>query len=147
MSDACLSFPFVLTMISQAQLRIKISAINFRPNFLTTRLFGNMPKYPGLGLPLRDFHQRDYGLYPMGMHGNCSGGDSDRGCFFFPRLINSSSRLSSELRDIIHILNDGRNSRIMLKIAISSYFSLLNKSQRSNANLGFPQFYPFARSL
>ncbi|TVY78455.1 hypothetical protein LSUE1_G006514 [Lachnellula suecica] len=36
-----------------------------------------MPKYPGLGLPLRHFPQGDYGTYPLGIHGNCYGGDSD----------------------------------------------------------------------
>ncbi|TVY13172.1 hypothetical protein LARI1_G009060 [Lachnellula arida] len=35
-----------------------------------------MPKYPGLGIPLRHFPQGDYNTYPMGAHGNCYGGDS-----------------------------------------------------------------------
>lgn len=36
-----------------------------------------MPKYPGLGLPLRHNEQDDYGFYPIGAHGSCSGSDSD----------------------------------------------------------------------
>ncbi|KAG9235734.1 hypothetical protein BJ875DRAFT_458275 [Amylocarpus encephaloides] len=36
-----------------------------------------MASYPGLGQPLRYFPQSDYGLYPMGAHGNCYGGNSD----------------------------------------------------------------------
>lgn len=36
-----------------------------------------MPEYPGLGLPLRHYPQEKHGLYPMGTHGNCYGGDSD----------------------------------------------------------------------
>ncbi|KUJ09394.1 uncharacterized protein LY89DRAFT_628514 [Mollisia scopiformis] len=33
--------------------------------------------YPGLGLPLRHFHQDDNDSYPLGIHGNCWGSDSD----------------------------------------------------------------------
>ncbi|KAF2811084.1 uncharacterized protein BDZ99DRAFT_462360 [Mytilinidion resinicola] len=36
-----------------------------------------MPKYPGLGLPLRHNEQQDYGFYPIGAHGSCYGSDSD----------------------------------------------------------------------
>lgn len=35
-----------------------------------------MPDYPGLGLPLRHHPQRDYGMYPIGAHANCSESDS-----------------------------------------------------------------------
>lgn len=36
-----------------------------------------MPEYPGLGLPLRHFPQGNYDTFPMGIHGNCFGGDSN----------------------------------------------------------------------
>ncbi len=36
-----------------------------------------MPKYPGLGFPLRHNEQDDYGFFPIGAHGSCSGSDSD----------------------------------------------------------------------
>ncbi|KAF2490543.1 hypothetical protein BU16DRAFT_470413 [Lophium mytilinum] len=36
-----------------------------------------MPKYPGLGLPLRHNEQDNYGFYPIGAHGSCYGSDSD----------------------------------------------------------------------
>ncbi|KAG0650489.1 hypothetical protein D0Z07_3367, partial [Hyphodiscus hymeniophilus] len=39
--------------------------------------FVTMPEYPGLGIPLRHFPQGDYGTYPMGIHGNFYGADSD----------------------------------------------------------------------
>ncbi|KAF2019444.1 hypothetical protein BU24DRAFT_419067 [Aaosphaeria arxii CBS 175.79] len=36
-----------------------------------------VPKYPGLGLPLRHNPQETYGFYPIGAHGSCYGSDSD----------------------------------------------------------------------
>jgi len=36
-----------------------------------------MPKYPGLGLPLRHGVHNDFGYYPIGAHGSCFGSQSD----------------------------------------------------------------------
>jgi len=36
-----------------------------------------MRDYPGLGLPLRYNEQENYGFYPIGAHGSCSGSGSD----------------------------------------------------------------------
>jgi hypothetical protein len=58
------------------QLRTRIAKIIFKPNTTTIKQFRTMPEYPGLGLPLRHFPQGNYGTYPMGIHGNCYGGDS-----------------------------------------------------------------------
>jgi hypothetical protein len=60
-----------------SQLRTRIARAIFRPDTFSTRKFGTMPEYPGLGLPLRHYPQENYGLYPMGTHGNCYGGDSN----------------------------------------------------------------------
>ena len=44
---------------------------------LSTHKLSTMPDYPGLGLPLRHNPQMDYGHYPIGAHGSCSGAKSD----------------------------------------------------------------------
>lgn len=56
--------------------RTRISTIIFRPDFSIRRHFGKMPEYPGLGLPLRHLPQRDFNIFPIGSHGNCSNSDS-----------------------------------------------------------------------
>jgi hypothetical protein len=54
----------------------RVAKLIFRQN-ITTRRLAIMPEYPGLGLPLRHFPQGNHPAYPMGIHGNCYGGDSD----------------------------------------------------------------------
>lgn len=59
------------------QLGVRIGNTILQPNTIATKYFGTMTKYPGLGLELRHFPQGNYGTYPLGIHGNCYGGDSD----------------------------------------------------------------------
>ena len=58
------------------QLRNRIARAFFQPTNIATNHFGTMPQYPGLGLPLRHFHQ-DGKMYPMGIHGNFFNADSN----------------------------------------------------------------------